>query len=842
MIPEVYEGMVVGGDIEAIGFLDVVHTINDVHCLCSQDVATGELYLFHDHPEFDNEKVYDAYDGKTYTIPERKGTKLEGLKFWDEIAKKKGKLAVHNAHTYDRIVVDRVLPENTIPDSAWDDTFIRSKLQWFDRSTPLGCKGPHGLQAWGARQGINKPEITDWAEMDVYKLHRVIEDVKIQVGTYNLLNKEAEMLAQKGITFDAAIRNIEVPYVKSASKQELHGAMLDLPHIHETIEMIDKRLLELEEEIEPNLPPTVKTKGGKVSRKEVAELLGFNPAKTKDTFIKKKKDGEVQTVIEKPFVKPNVNFTRVQKTNIYSASSPINGFTPKFTKKAEVTKWIKEFDPACKKPTQEWEYEKTVETIELLNKNTCEYWDCEPTQTDYIVGPHTRVQFLKSSMSQGDIVKAYLVRLGLKTVEEWNLAKDAYGQKIKCAEDTEVRWPKKAAPENQLVVVCKKGSYLYSSPKLSEEDYEQLPEGLGKKIAEYNTFSHRRGFLSNKKDPENKGLLGNVREDGRLPCGLNVFGTATGRSSHRGWANAAGAKALLGKEIRQCIVAPEGKVLVGADQKSSQLSIAAFFAKNHEYYGSVASGSEYKEDEQGNKVLDENTGKPIYLGTSAHCFSARNFGIVSQEEYARALELQFEDEPLLHSIGLRRGFSKGASFGVIFGCSGGKLANMLKIPEKEGNEKKNNFLKQMGLDNVKAWLDTCKDVYARGRGFYIPLPFGYWVYCSQDHKAINYLIQGTEAIMEKLAELYIEKEIEKLGKQDTAFRVISYHDECLFECEEDFGEDLGRICTKGFTWAGQKLYEYYKKNPSRFPNVGSPEFSIDLAGGYDVGLSYWNCH
>lgn len=842
MIPEVKDNMVVGGDIEAIGFLDVVYKLEHVHCLCCQDVETEELFLFHDNPEFNNVDVYDPYDGKVYSIPERTGTKLEGLKFWSQIAKKGGKLAVHNAHTYDREVVNRVFPDNDIPLAAWDDTFIRSKLQWFDRSTPKGCKGPHGLQAWGARQGINKPEVTDWKEMDAFKLHRVIEDVKIQTGTYHLLNREASMLAEKGIKFDSAISNIEVPYVVSSLEQELRGAKVDVPHVNKTIAHIDKRLEELTGEIEPNLPPTVKPKGSKVSKTELAELLGVDPKRTKDEYEKRKKDGEVTLVVVKPFVKPSVNFTRTQKTAVWFASNVVHGFTPKFTKKTEVTEWIKKKDSTCKKPTVEWEYEKVIEETLLLNKNTCDYWDCNPTQTDFIAGPYTRVEFLPSTMTQNDVVKSYLIRLGLKHVEEWNLAKDVYGQKIKCEEDTVVRWPKKAAPENQLVKVCKKGEFLVSSPKLTEEDYEQLPEGLGKKIAEYNTLAHRRRFLSNPKDPENKGILSMVREDGRMPCGINVFNTATGRSSHRGWANAPSAKALLGEAIRRCIIAEEGNKLVGADQKSSQLSIAAFFAKNKEYYDSVASGSEYKEDEQGNKVLDEVTGKPIYLGTSAHCFSARNFGIVSQEEYKRALELQFEDEPLLHSIGLRRGFSKGASFGVVFGCSGAKLAGMLKVPEKEGNEKKNNFLRQMGLDNVKAWLDTCKHRYSRGKGYYIPLPFGYWVYCSQDHKAINYLIQGTEAIMEKLAELYIDKEIKKLDMQDKAGRIISYHDECLYECPESFAEDLGRLCTAAFTWAGQKLFEYYDRNKERFPNVGGPAFAIDLAGGYDVGDNYWECH
>ena len=110
---------------------------------------------------------------------------------------------------------------------------------------------------------------------------------------------------------------------------------------------------------------------------------------------------------------------------------------------------------------------------------------------------------------------------------------------------------------------------------------------------------------------------------------------------------------LYGEEIRKCIIAPNGRKLIGIDMKSAQLAIAAFFAKNWEYYEAVAQGQEVEKDE---------TGKELYVGMSAHCHSARNFGMVSQEEFERAVAEQ--EEELLHSIALRRGKSKGASFGV----------------------------------------------------------------------------------------------------------------------------------------------------------------------------------
>lgn len=815
---------VLASDIEAVGFYDSVHKYDDIHCLCSIDVETDEVYLFHDNPEFDNVQVWDEHDQRMYTIPPRTGSKEDGLKFWEEETNKGGRLAIHNCFGYDKLIVDKIWPDNKVKTDGYWDTYVQSKVQWFERSTPKGCKGAHGLQAYGVRCGINKPEVTDWEFMDAYKLHRVIEDCKIQAKTYIMLEKERTTCLDKiGVDFLSAIK-MECKYSYKVAKQELTGAKVDLHHIRDSITFLDKRIKELAEEIEPQLPPTVKASGARVSRKEIAELLGYNPDKVKEIYITKRQNGEDVVVPEKPYYRPSVNYTREIKGNLYSGFHISYGESPKFKMKRELTNWIKQKHPDTK--TKEWDIEKEETSITVLNKNTCDYFDVEET-SDIIAGPFTRVSFEPSRMTQNEVVKGFLIRLGWKHAEEWNLKKDSDGGMVKAEVDTEVRWPRKAAPENQLVKKVKKGEPLVTSPKLEEDDYAQLPEGIGQKVAEYNTYQHRRRFLSNPKDPENKGIMSFVRDDGRIPCGVNNFNTATGRSSHRVWVNAPGEKSLFGAEIRKTIIADEGKKLVGCDQKSSQLSIAAFFAKNATYYDAVASGEEKLED-------------GTYVGESAHCYSARNFGIVSKQEWEEAKRTQ--DEALIKSISLRRSFSKGASFGVIFGCSGKKLAVMLKIPENEGNQKKNEFLKQMGLDGVKSYLETCKEKYKRAGGFYIPLAFGYWVWCKQDHKAINYLVQGTEALAQKLSELRCEAELERAGLSDKAYQILSMHDEHLHECDEDVVDQVGKIAAESFTWAADMIYKWYMQNPDKFPNKGGPAFKIDLSGGYEVGLNYGECH
>lgn len=820
-----FEHRLLASDIEAVGFYDKVHTKKDIHCLCSIDVDSGDVLLFHDHPEFDNVKVYDHYDKKEYVIPKRSGTLQEGLAFWEKATNNGSKLIIHNCHTYDRPVIDKIWKCNTIPFEAYHDTFIQSKLQWYERPCPKGAKSAHGLKAWGIKCGVNKPEVTEWSTMDSFKLHRVIEDCKIQAQTYLMLQKEALHLKEThGIDFTPALK-IEALYAAECFKQEVKGIKIDVEHARDCIVDLDIKCEVLRQEIEPLLPPTVKGKGTKVSRSEMAALFGFDPNKVKDKYVDKKKDGEVVNVVEKPYFKPSMNFTNKEKTIMYSGFNVSYGATPTFGKKKQLTDWIKKYHPETK--TNEWDIEKSESVVEVLNKHTCEYFGVEATDTDIICGPYTKIEIKESTLNQSDVVKAYLIRLGWNDAEDWNLKTDFNDDYIKVDKDIEVRWPEKAAPEHQMVRVVKKGEYMVSSPKLSEDDYEQLPEGVGKKIAEYNTYQHRRRFLENKDDPENKGLLSYLRPDGRVGAGINNFATRSGRGSQRIWVNAPSESALYGEEIRKCVIAEEGKVLVGVDMKSAQLSIAAYYANNWDYYNSVASGMEYDED-----------GK--YVGQTAHCVNARMFGMVSESEWHEAVLTQHHD--LLSSIGFRRKKSKGGSFAVIFGASGKKVGKTIGIPESEGNKRKKQFLKQMGLDNVIEVLAEYENKYKYRNGFMLPLAFGYWLWNNSSHKSVNTIVQGFEALAQKLMTIRFAKEVVRLGLQEHADFVLDVHDEKLIEVSVGYEDQVGKLAGDCYSWAAEQIFKYHLRKPEHFANYNPPLFAIDLNGGFKVGNNYYECH
>lgn len=798
MIPD-HNNRLLASDIEANNLL---YEVTKLWCIVSKDVITNELFVFHDFPELCGSEVYDDYDQRTYTIPKRTGTFDEGVQFWYNVANNGGRIIVHNGFAYDKPVIEKFYKGFITPKHAWVDTLIQSKNQWYDRPPVKGCKGIHGLDAWGGRFGINKPAVTDWSTMDAFKLHRCIADVDIQLKTFLYLEKERRALAKKGIDVTGGLA-VDSEYVINVTKQEQNGALLDVEHIKNCLVELDSKIEELRKEIEPQLPKTVKGKAnGKMFKREIMEYLGVKvSARTKNDVKESWSTGKLEYVEYKSFYKPTKAYIKTEKGKHYRGFHDKYGASPQFDKRTDFVAWRNSNYPKTK--PKEWDVIVNDYEVKTLNEATCEWFGLEPTDTDKVVGAFTKIEILDSTMNQQDVIKKFLLSLGWQPTE-YTYKKDSKKQLVR---------------DN-------KGQLVPNSPKLTEDSFESLPEGVGKMIADYNTYCHRRRYLANE-DDDSKGILHLKRSNDRIGCGVNVFGTATGRSSHYGIVNLPSESALYGENLRKCIIAPEDKQLVGADQKSSQLSIAAYYALNWDYYQAVASGQEVTED-----------GK--YLGQSAHCFSSRAFGLVSDDEWKEAVSNQEPD--LLKSISLRRKKSKGASFGVIFGCSGKKLAGMLGVRESEGQAKKEMFLEQMGLDGVADWLGNCKNKYGRSKGFYIPIPFGAWVYCSAPHKAINYLIQGTEAVCQKVAINYFEDQIVKRGLTEHCKSIGDFHDEKLCEISIGYGDEVGKLLGEAYTYASDKCYEWHLANPDLFPNKGKPLFKFDLDGGYEIGKNYYEVH
>ena len=763
--PELYTNRLFNGDIEARGFLKVVKEVTDVWCLVLKDSETKRRFVFHDYPEYDEAEVEDG--GKTYIIPARDGSLTNGVRFMYKASMNGSRFAIHNLQTYDRPLIEKIWEKCLLPEDCFIDTFIQSKVQFFNRPTMKGARSPHGLDNFARMSGdTHKPKVTDFSIMNAYMLHRCIMDVDVQEYCTEYLSREFEQLKVKvGVDLTDALI-LENKYAKICYKQEDYGVKIDVPHVKKCISYLDETLDKLVDYIEPQLPPTVKSgTSTKVSRKEMAVLMGFSDKvvdKMADEYEYKVSDGITTSVIKKAYYKPTTNWTLTKKTNAYSGFNISGGFSPTFLKKKELTDWIKLNHPDTK--PKDWDIEKEEVTTELLNSNTCKYFNLEPEDVNVIGGCFTRVKFSQSKLSQHEIVKGFLIKQGITWAEDWNLKKDGDGNILKADKETTIFYPPKASRENQISITSKKGEALYSSPKFGDNEYSQLKTEIGSDIAKYNTLIHRRRYLENFKDPENKGLMSFIDENDRVPAGVNNFNTATGRASHRVIVNLPADGAVFGKEMRECVIADEGKELVGVDQKSSQLSICSFVTNNTEYYEAVATGLEMKNEEDGSET---------YVGTSAHCVNSRYFNLVTKEEWEEAVLTQHEE--LIHSIVLRRKKSKGLSFASLFGCGAKKLALMGGFTELEAKGKLQSFLDGMGLSGVIQFLEGCKEKYKRGSSFYIPTAFGYWVACKSIHAAVNYLIQSQEGAIQKMAIILMDDEITKRGWGKSVNKVLDMH-------------------------------------------------------------------
>ena len=821
MIPP-YKNRLLASDIEANNLLEKV---SKIWCLFSIDVMTKEVLLFHDYPEYDNVEVYDPCDKKTYIIPTRTGTLEEGVEFWRLAANNGSKLIVHNAYKYDRPLLEKFYPDTfKTPVEGWHDTLLQSKLQWQARPAVKGSKGVHGLEPYGCRFGIIKPPIKDWSFMDEYKLHRCLEDCRIQRKTYLYLEREAQQLREKlGIDFKEAMGH-EVAYTVNTAKQEAVGCPVDVVHIKECVIELGELLTELANEIEPQLPKTLKVANAtKVTIPEICKSLGIN-SKARDKLDK-------EGLPIKTYYKPSINFTKEIKCSSWGGFSITYGSTPPFRLKKQVVDYIKEKYPD--EDPKDWEYEKLETEERVLNKNTCDFFDLEETATDIIVGAHTRIKWSISKLSQDEIVKGFLIQLGLKP-SAWNFKVDKDKRKVKADEDTLIRFPPKAHPDHQVTKLVKKGQNMVTSPKLTDDAFFTLPDGLGTKVSNYNSYSHRLRFLENP-DPKNadKGLIRAIRDDlegDRVTAGINVFGASSGRSTHYNLVNLAGKKSLYGLKIRRCIKAPEGKVLVACDMKSAQLSIAAMLACNATYYEAIASGD---------ATVDREDGTKKYVGTSAHCYSARFFGMTTEAQWKEAVRTQ--DKEAIAKILMIRDGSKEASFSTIFGSGAPALANLLGTSVKSAKVKRQNFLDNLGVSDVIRYAETFfKNKYKRANGYYLPLPFGYWVHCNSDHKILVSFCQGIEAVCQKIAINFYEAQRVLRGIEGNV--ILQMHDETLIESLPEDAAANGKLIAEAYKYASDECFNWYQRNTELFPNKLDPLFPFNLDGGYEVGTSYDAIH
>jgi DNA polymerase-1 len=284
------------------------------------------------------------------------------------------------------------------------------------------------------------------------------------------------------------------------------------------------------------------------------------------------------------------------------------------------------------------------------------------------------------------------------------------------------------------------GKFVKVSPKLSDSSLEGLGD-VGKALMEYYTLRSRHSII--------KGWFDHIDSNSRLHGDVFNIGTPTFRQTHKIIANLPSGKAVLGPEVRKLFVARKGYKLVSADSAACQLRLLAHFMKNEEFTKEILDGDIHQ----------------------------KNADI----------------------LGCDRPTAKPFIFAFLYGAGGKKLGSILGVSEKEGNKKKKQYLES--IPALKKLINSVQNIVEH-QG-YIPGLDDRPIYTESAHKALNYLIQGAEAVVMKYTIIMIEEELEKAGLDSSI--LLFYHDEVTYEVKEEQAEQAREIIMRCFEEAPKAL-------------------------------------
>lgn len=260
------------------------------------------------------------------------------------------------------------------------------------------------------------------------------------------------------------------------------------------------------------------------------------------------------------------------------------------------------------------------------------------------------------------------------------------------------------------------------------------------------------------------GIIGAIKEDGRVHCEFNQAITATGRlsSSNPNLQNIP-IRTELGKKIRRAFIADEGNLLLKADYSQIELRILAHISQDS---GLVSS---FKQ------------GEDIHFNTAQELYSTSKI----TEEMRRQ--------------------AKTVNFGIVYGMSSYGLSKELGISVLESQEMIDRYFSLH--PGVLRYIEETKERVRElgyvetlwGRKRYIPDVFSPNKQIREfgERAAINMPIQGTCADVIKKAMIDVNKRLPQQAKL-----LLQVHDELLFEIKREEASQIAPIVIESMENAG----------------------------------------
>lgn len=233
---------------------------------------------------------------------------------------------------------------------------------------------------------------------------------------------------------------------------------------------------------------------------------------------------------------------------------------------------------------------------------------------------------------------------------------------------------------------------------------------------------------------------------------------------------------LLGKECRTCWIPKAGKILVGIDAEGLELRMLAHYMKDPDYIETVVSGK--KE-----------------LGTDVHTVNMKAAGLDNRD------------------------VAKTFIYAFLYGAGAKKIALITKKTVSEAYELIERFL--LATPGLRKLKEKVEKMAKKG---WLPAIDGRHLQIRSLHAALNTLLQGSGAIVMKLALILLDRELKTCYSGRYEF-VANVHDEWQIECDSDIAEAVGTLGCEAIKWAGEAL------------GIRCP-----LSGSFSIGTNWAETH
>jgi hypothetical protein len=374
-------------------------------------------------------------------------------------------------------------------------------------------------------------------------------------------------------------------------------------------------------------------------------------------------------------------------------------------------------------------------------KATVDWFDSD---VDSVAGPFSRIEWHTINLGSDVQVKKWLGTIGWVPLQ-YNFSKTQFEHD---------------------------GKPVRTSPKLTPDSFDSLPDGLGDKLKRRGMASHRRSQIT--------GWVGHVRDDHRIEASANPQGTPTGRMKHRRVANVPKANAdkkthelvyfpapqgiFFGTEMRDLFCAAPGKVLVGRDAAGIELRCFAHYIDDPEY-------------------------TDIILNGDIHTYNQEMAGLPTRD------------------------MAKTFIYAFLYGAGDAKIGSIV-LPDASPAEQKSKgaALKKAFLGANPRLSKLIKDVkIACRRGWLRGLDGRKIMMRSFDgrimeHKALNTLLQCAGAVIMTEARIWVHLQLKERNLLNNgAVKVLDYHDEETYECDPEVADEVAEILVESIKWAGIQL-------------------------------------